>query len=42
MAYKRLQRRATRIDDIETNKAFLSCHYWNGALSQAAKEHKLI
>jgi hypothetical protein len=42
MAFKRLQRRASRIDDIEVNRAFLSRHYWNAALSRAAKEHKLI
>jgi tetratricopeptide (TPR) repeat protein len=42
MAYKRLQRRASRMDDAETNRAFLTRHYWNGALSRAAKEHKLI
>jgi tetratricopeptide (TPR) repeat protein len=42
MAYNRLQRRASRIDDAETNRAFLFRHYWNGALSSAAKEHKLI
>jgi tetratricopeptide (TPR) repeat protein len=42
MAYKRLQRRASRIDDIQVNRAFLTRHYWNGALSRAAREHKLI
>jgi hypothetical protein len=42
MAYNRLQRRASRIDDAETNQAFLFRHYWNGALSRVAKEHKLI
>jgi tetratricopeptide (TPR) repeat protein len=42
MAFKRLQRRASRIDDIEVNRAFLTRHYWNSALSRAAKEHKLI
>jgi tetratricopeptide (TPR) repeat protein len=42
MAYKRLQRRASRIDDVAVNRAFLTRHYWNGALSRAAKEHKLI
>jgi hypothetical protein len=42
MAFKRLQRRASRIDDIEVNRAFLTRHYWNGALSRAAREHKLI
>jgi tetratricopeptide (TPR) repeat protein len=42
MAFKRLQRRASRIDDVEVNRAFLTRHYWNGALSRAAREHKLI
>jgi hypothetical protein len=42
MAFKRLQRRASRIDDLETRKAFLSQPRWNGALSLAAKEYKLI
>jgi hypothetical protein len=42
MAFKRLQRRASRIDDIEVNRAFLARNYWNAALSRAAKEHKLI
>ncbi|AEF84468.1 hypothetical protein TREPR_3152 [Treponema primitia ZAS-2] len=42
MAFKRLQRRASRIDDIEINKAFLNRHYWNQALCLEAKEHKLI
>jgi hypothetical protein len=38
MALKRLQRRASRIDDIEIRRAFLSQPRWNGALSLAAKE----
>jgi hypothetical protein len=42
MAFKRLQRRASRIDDTDTRRAFLSLHYWNGALMLAAKEHNLI
>jgi hypothetical protein len=42
MAFKRLQRRASRIDDTDTKRAFLSLHHWNGALMLAAKEHKLI
>jgi hypothetical protein len=42
MAFKRLQRRASRIDDVEVNRSFLTRHYWNAALSRAAKEHKLI
>ncbi|MDR2078914.1 MAG: hypothetical protein LBP74_04220 [Treponema sp.] len=41
-AYNRLQHRASRIDDAETNRAFLFRHYWNRELSRAAKEHKLI
>ncbi|MDR0600086.1 MAG: hypothetical protein LBG84_08405 [Treponema sp.] len=42
IAFKRLQRRASRIDDNETKRSFLSFHYWNSALTAAAKEHKLI
>ncbi|MDR1575303.1 MAG: hypothetical protein LBS37_04785 [Treponema sp.] len=42
MAFKRLQRRASRIDDVETRRQFLSQPRWNGALSQAAREYKLI
>jgi tetratricopeptide (TPR) repeat protein len=42
LAFKRLQRRASRIDDNRTKRSFLSLHYWNGALEAAAREHKLI
>ncbi|MDR2259305.1 MAG: tetratricopeptide repeat protein [Treponema sp.] len=42
MAFKRLQRRASRIDDVEIRRDFLSLPRWNGALSLAAKEYKLI
>jgi tetratricopeptide (TPR) repeat protein len=42
LAFKRLQRRASRIDDNETKRSFLSLQYWNGALEVAAREHKLI
>ncbi|MDR2471231.1 MAG: hypothetical protein LBD09_03865 [Treponema sp.] len=42
IAFKRLQKRASRIDDNETRRAFLSAHHWNGALAEAAREHKLI
>ncbi|GHU84329.1 hypothetical protein FACS189473_1350 [Spirochaetia bacterium] len=42
MAFKRLQIRASRIDDIETKRAYQSMNHWNGALWQAAKRHKLI
>jgi hypothetical protein len=42
MAFKRLQLRAGRIDDDEARQTFLTRHYWNGALSRAAKEYKLI
>jgi tetratricopeptide (TPR) repeat protein len=41
-AFKRLQRRASRIDSLEIKRAFLARQYWNSALFQAAKEHKLI
>ncbi|MDR2304693.1 MAG: hypothetical protein LBE10_08920 [Treponema sp.] len=42
MAFKRLQRRATRIDDMETRRDWLSLPRWNAALSRAAREYKLI
>jgi hypothetical protein len=42
LAFKRLQRRASRIDDNETKRAFLSSQHWNGALEVSAREHKLI
>jgi tetratricopeptide (TPR) repeat protein len=42
LAFKRLQSRASRIDDSETKRSFLSLNYWNKALGQAAKQHKLI
>jgi hypothetical protein len=42
MAFKRLQSRASHIDDIETKRAYLSLNYWNNSLGQAAKLHRLI
>jgi len=42
MAFKRLQRRAGRIEDIETRRQYLNGPRWNKELSMAAKEHKLI
>ena len=42
LAFKRLQKRASRIDNNETKRTFLFTHYWNSALAAAAKEHKLI
>jgi tetratricopeptide (TPR) repeat protein len=42
LAFKRLQSRASRIDDMETRRLFLSLNLWNKALGQAAKKHKLI
>jgi hypothetical protein len=42
MAFKRLQRRASRIDDVEVRRDFLSLPRWNAALSRAAKDYKLI
>jgi hypothetical protein len=42
MAFKRLQRRASRIDDPKIRQAYLTQPRWNSILSLAAKEHKLI
>ena len=42
MAFRRLQRRAARIDDTGTKQAFLTQSRWNSALSLAAREYKLI
>ncbi|GHV90977.1 hypothetical protein AGMMS50268_14800 [Spirochaetia bacterium] len=42
MAFKRLQRRASHIDEVETRRAYLSQPRWNSALSLAAREYKLI
>jgi tetratricopeptide (TPR) repeat protein len=42
VAFKRLQRRASRIDDPDTWRSFLNLHYWNNALCETAKKHKLI
>jgi hypothetical protein len=42
MGFKRLQKRASRIDDIEVRRDFLSLPRWNNALSLAARDYKLI
>jgi tetratricopeptide (TPR) repeat protein len=42
MVFKRLQRRASRIDDNETRRTFLSNQYWNKIIFNTAKEYKLI
>jgi tetratricopeptide (TPR) repeat protein len=42
IAFKRLQRRAGRIEDIETRRQYLNGAYWNKELSIVAKEFKLI
>ncbi|MDR1030820.1 MAG: hypothetical protein LBL76_08105 [Treponema sp.] len=42
IAFKRLQYRANRIEDMDIRGIFLHFHYWNNALSIAAKDHKLI
>jgi len=42
MAFKRLQRRAGRIEDVETRRQYLNGPKWNRELSLAAKEFKLI
>ncbi|MCL2231471.1 MAG: hypothetical protein FWB99_00165 [Treponema sp.] len=41
IAYKRLQRRAARIDDIGAKQTFLTLPRWNNTLCLAAKEYKL-
>jgi hypothetical protein len=42
IAFKRLQSRASHIDNIETKRDYLSLNYWNNALGQAARVHRLI
>jgi tetratricopeptide (TPR) repeat protein len=42
MVFKRLQRRASRIDDNETRRTFLSNQYWNKIIFNTAKDYKLI
>jgi tetratricopeptide (TPR) repeat protein len=42
MAFNRLQSRASKIDDLDTKRDFLKHSFWNQALFQTAKEHKLI
>ena len=41
-AFKRLQKRASRIEDAELRRSYLTVNYWNGLLSRAAKLHNLI
>ena len=42
IAFKRLQRRASRIDDAEVKRAYISSNRWNGALYSDAKMINLI
>jgi hypothetical protein len=42
MAFKRLQRRASRVDGVEDRRSFLSEQYWNKILFNTAKDYKLI
>jgi len=42
VAFKRLQSRAGRIDDMETRRQYLTQPRWNKALDQAARDFKLI
>ena len=42
IAFKRLQRRACRIEDVETRSQYLNGNRWNRELCQSAKEFKLI
>lgn len=41
-AFKRLQKRASRIEDAELQRQYLTANYWNGLLCGAAKLHYLI
>jgi tetratricopeptide (TPR) repeat protein len=42
IAFHRLQRRSSHIDEIETRRGFSYNQYWNKMLFASAKEHKLI
>jgi tetratricopeptide (TPR) repeat protein len=42
MAFKCLQSRASRIDDLYTKRNFLNQQFWNKLLYQTAKNYKLI
>ena len=42
VAYKRLQSRASRIDDSDTRRQYLTQPHWNKAISQAASEFNLV
>ncbi|MDR0443198.1 MAG: ATP-binding protein [Treponema sp.] len=42
MAFKRLQRRTSRIGDVETRRQYQNAPRWNRELSLAAKEFRLI
>lgn len=41
-AFKRLQGRATRIDDVELRRSYISASRWNSQLMEEARAHKLI
>ncbi len=42
IAFKRLQKRASRIDDPETKRSYINLNRWNGALYTEAKAGNLI
>lgn len=42
VAFKRVQRRASRIDDAEVKRSYLYLNRWNSALLVEAKTHNLI
>jgi tetratricopeptide (TPR) repeat protein len=42
VAYKQLQSRASRIDDIDIRHHYLTQPYWNKVLGEAAREYKLV
>jgi hypothetical protein len=41
MAFKRLQRRASKINDTEVRRTYLASQYWNQIIFNTAKEYKL-
>ena len=42
LAFKRFQRRSSRIDDLDTKRAFMGLHRWNAMLVQDAKKANLL
>ncbi|MDR2149692.1 MAG: tetratricopeptide repeat protein [Spirochaetaceae bacterium] len=42
IAFRKLQSRASYIDDPKIRQSFLTLQYWNAPLNEAARKHKLI